>query len=209
MKIANVIIADDHPVVFEGLSMLIKRNKTIGKVVHALHGQEVLNILKDTDTAFHIIFMDISMPVMDGIEATYEVRKLYPNIKIIGMSQHDDKPRIKQMILNGANAYLLKISSAEIIFNAIDAVLSDKRYFPPDVADVLLDGNIEKNTVDLSSREMEVLKALIKGKQTKVIANELGISDNSVVTYKRRLFEKTGVNNISALVTYALKNNLD
>lgn len=209
MKQANVIIADDHPVVYEGLSMLIKRKNVIGKVVHAHHGREVLNILKDNETEFQIIFMDISMPVMDGIEATYEIRKLYPDIKIIGMSQHDDKPRIRQMILNGANSYLLKILSAEIIFHAIDCVLSNKRYFPPEVTDVLLEGKLEKTNIEISARELAVLQALTKGKIIKQIAFDLGIAENSVITYKRRLFAKIGVNSISALVSYALKNNLD
>jgi DNA-binding NarL/FixJ family response regulator len=208
MKIANVIIADDHPVFFEGLSMLVKRHKSIGKIVHAEHGMQVLEILKENPDTFHIIFMDISMPVMDGITATFEIKKLYPDVKIIGMSQHDDQRRIRQMIKNGASAYLLKISGSDIIFDAINAVLENRRYFAPGVTDILFEDQIQKTTVDLSQRELEVLQELVRGKSIKEIAIEKGLYESSIITFKKRLFEKTGTNSIPSLINFALANDL-
>lgn len=208
MKFANVIIADDHPVFFEGLSMLVKRHRSISRIVHAENGAQVLEILKENKGEFQIIFMDISMPVMDGLTATLEVKKLYPEVRIIGMSQHDDQRRIKQMIKNGASAYILKISGSDIIFDAIDAVLENRRYFSASVADILFENQIEKKTVDLSQRELEVLQELVKGKSIKEIAIEKGLYESSIITFKKRLFEKTGTNSISSLISYALANDL-
>jgi DNA-binding NarL/FixJ family response regulator len=208
MKFANVIIADDHPVFFEGLSMLVKRHQSVGRIVHAENGAQVLEILKENQGEFQIIFMDISMPVMDGITATLEVKKLYPEVRIIGMSQHDDQRRIKQMIKNGAVAYLLKISGSDIIFAAIDSVLENRRYFSPSVADILFDNQIEKKTVDLSQRELEVLKELVKGKSIKEIAFEKGLAESSIITFKKRLFEKTDTSSIHSLISFALANDL-
>jgi DNA-binding NarL/FixJ family response regulator len=208
MKFANVIIADDHPVFFEGLSMLVKRHQSVGRIVHAENGAQVLEILKENQGEFQIIFMDISMPVMDGLTATLEVKKLYPEVRIIGMSQHDDQRRIKQMIKNGAAAYLLKISGSDIIFAAIDAVLENRRYFSPSVADILFENQIEKKTVDLSQRELEVLKELVKGKSIKEIAFEKGLAESSIITFKKRLFEKTDTSSIHSLISFALANDL-
>ena len=208
MKFANVIIADDHPVFFEGLSMLVKRHQSVGRIVHAENGAQVLEILKENQGEFQIIFMDISMPVMDGITATFEIKKLYPDVKIIGMSQHDDQRRIKQMIKNGAAAYLLKISGSDIIFAAIDAVLENRRYFSPSVADILFENQIEKKTVDLSQRELEVLKELVKGKSIKEIAFEKGLAESSIITFKKRMFEKTDTSSIHSLISFALANDL-
>lgn len=208
MKFANVIIADDHPVFFEGLSMLVKRHQSVGRIVHAENGAQVLEILKENQGEFQIIFMDISMPVMDGITATLEVKRLYPEVRIIGMSQHDDQRRIKQMIKNGAAAYLLKISGSDIIFAAIDAVLENRRYFSTSVADILFENQIEKKTVDLSQRELEVLKELVKGKSIKEIAFEKGLAESSIITFKKRLFEKTDTSSIHSLISFALANDL-
>jgi DNA-binding NarL/FixJ family response regulator len=208
MKFANVIIADDHPVFFEGLSMLVKRHQSVGRIVHAENGAQVLEILKENQGEFQIIFMDISMPVMDGITATFEIKKLYPDVRIIGMSQHDDQRRIKQMIKNGASAYLLKISGSDIIFAAIDAVLENRRYFSTSVADFLFENQIEKKTVDLSQRELEVLQELVKGKSIKEIAFEKGLAESSIITFKKRLFEKTDTSSIHSLISFALANDL-
>ena len=213
MEIINILIADDHEVIHNGIADILKSNKRYHIVGHAYNGQEVIekaiNLLPD------LIFMDISMPLLNGIEAIKLISEKLPEVKIIALSQHDETEYVIQALKAGANGYLIKNSKKEDFFNAIETVVLKNRYLSGELSEKIIDEALDQNLarheleiVYLTRREIDILQKIANDSTNQEIADDLNISLRTVETHRRNLMQKIKVNTVVGLLKYASKNNL-
>lgn len=211
----NILLVDDHKLIRDALKSYFEEDQDFTIVDEAGNGQEALVLLKEHEV--DVVMMDISMPVMDGIECTQHITDDYPDIKVLALSMMNDGQFIKKMLSAGAMGYILKNSGEEEIKKALRAVFEGETYFSAEVNETvmqnMLKGGVKRNhklVVDLplTSREEEVLKLILKEYSNQEIADELFISPRTVDAHKRNLLEKTGSKNTAGLVLYAVEKNL-
>ena len=207
----KVIIVDDHLLIRVGFSTLLADYENIELIGEAKDGVEFLKLL-ETDIP-DVVFMDINMPGMNGIDATREAIKLLPNLKIVALSTNDGEDSIDAMIQAGAKGFLLKKIIADDIIKAIENVTKGGSYFSPELVSYL-SKNLSKQKsnnlfkVDLNAREKEVLNLLCQGLSTQEIADKLFLSNRTVEIYRANLLLKTNTKNSIGVVLYAIKNRL-
>lgn len=205
----KIAIADDHDLVREGLESLLKDTEDINPVILAKNGRELLDLMRGQSV--HVILLDIDMPELNGVETTRELKRQFPEVHILILTMHDEKHFIQQLIGEGAHGYLLKNSSRDELTAAIRLVYSGKNSFSGEVT-MKLAGSDESDKSDelseLTSREMEILTQIAKGKSNKEIGEELFISHRTVDTHRTNLMKKLDVNNIAGLIRIAYRNNL-
>ena len=209
----NILIADDHEVIHNGIRDILRSHKRYNIVGHAFNGEDA--IIKALSIKPDIIFMDISMPVLNGIEATKEIRIKQPGIKIIALSQHEEKEYVYQFLKSGGDGYLLKNSKKKEFIDAIESVLSNRRYLSQDIADQLVTDSLLKSggmdeqvQIHLTRREIEIIQQIANDKSNQEIADELNISLRTVETHRRNLMQKLKINSVVALMKYATIHNL-
>ncbi len=205
----RLIIADDHPLMRDGIKTILTGNKEVEVVGCAGDGTELLEILDTTDA--DVILMDINMPGMNGIDATQQVRKKHPGIKVLVFSQYDEKRFVKQLMKNGANGYLLKNSAASELVNAIKVVHDGGLYLSDELPNIFVDKPKKRTNQlfpKLTKRETEVLKQICQEKSTAEIAETLFLSPNTVETHRANLLLKIGAKNTAGLVKWAVENEI-
>ena len=208
MEIITLVIVDDHIIFRKGLRAVLDEITNIKVIGEASNGHELFDILKKNEV--DIVFMDIKMPVMDGIEATKKAREKYPDLKIIALTMHEEIGYFNKMIDAGANGFLLKKTTKDELEKAIKKVMMDDNYFSEEFISSISKHNISKNKskIKLSDREMEILELICKGYSNPEISKYLGISQRTIDGHRGRLFEKTGAKNAPNLVMFAVKNGL-
>lgn len=211
MESINILIADDHPVVREGLIAMLSREADFNVVGEAKDGVEAVSRAKELKP--DVVLMDLRMPEMDGVEAMRQIRSAMPDIKFIILTTYSDDDYIFSGIEAGARAYLLKDAPREDLFKAIRAVSRGESLIQPVVASKLLDrfSQLSRRTPsgeELSERELEVLCLMAKGAANKEISAELNIAQSTVKTHITNIFQKLGVNDRTEAVTQALKKGL-
>lgn len=207
----RVMITDDHPVVREGLSAMLSREKDIEVVAEAANGNEAIE--KARDLKPDIVLMDLRMPEVDGVEAMRRIRTENPDIKFIVLTTYDNDEYIFQGIEAGARAYLLKDSPREEMFKAIRVVSEGGSMIEPAVAGKVLDrfaalSRQVQIPETLSEREVEILKLIAQGTSNKIIATSLNIGESTVKTHIQSIFNKLGVNDRTEAVTEAIKKGI-
>ena len=205
----RLIIADDHPVIRDGLKTILEKERDIKLVATVDNGKQLLDLLEKKQA--DVILMDVNMPEMNGIEATKKVRKTYPEIKVLSFSQYDEKRFVKQLLKSGANGYLLKNAVAEELIKAIKMVHSGGLYLSEELPNVFGEKPKKRSNYlfpDLSPREIDVLKEICQEKNTQEIADTLFISHNTVETHRANLLLKVGVKNTAGLVKWAIENEI-
>lgn len=214
MSKIKIAIADDYKIFREGLKVGLSADEALEVILEADNGED---LLKGLETASpDVILMDLKMPVMDGMEATKEVRKKYPAVKVLVVSMYEDDKFIIHLMENGANGYLLKNTEPDEIRRSIHAVHENGYYFNDLVNKALLKKLVLKNNlkpsfnqnVELTEREQEVLKLICEEKTAAEIAKEIFLSPRSVEGIRQRLIEKVGVRNSAGLVMFAVKNGI-
>lgn len=211
----TIAIVDDHPLFIEGFKSYLSLNDKIENIKTAFDGQQFIDMLS-TDYTPDIVFMDILMPVLNGIETTYYIKKHHPKVKIIALSSLESVEHVERMIDAGVDGYLLKESTPQEIDNAIDAVISNNNYFSNKILlslskrTVIESGPANKNVhmIPLSSREREILTQLCKGCSRGEIAEMLNLSERTVDKHKENILAKTGCKNLINLVVHSIKNEL-
>jgi DNA-binding NarL/FixJ family response regulator len=207
----KILIADDHPVVREGLIAMLSREADFQVVGEAKDGLEALN--KSKELSPDVVLMDLRMPEMDGVEAMRQIRSAMPDIKFIILTTYSDDEYIFSGIEAGARAYLLKDAPREDLFKAIRSVSRGESLIQPVVASKLLDrfSQLSRRVPsgeELSGRELEVLCLMAKGSANKEISAELNIAQSTVKTHITNIFQKLGVNDRTEAVTQALKKGI-
>lgn len=209
MDIIKVVIVDDHVIFRKGLMAILNEIDDVKVVGEASNGQEAIKLLKRLET--DVILMDIKMPGMDGIEATEKILAVHPEIKIIALTMFEEISYFNKMIEVGASGFLLKKTDVDELEKALHQVYAGDAYFSEEfvssVSPDLLQKNV-RNTINLSEREMEVLKLICKGYSNPEIARQLYISARTVDGHRAKLLEKTGAKNAANLVMYAVRNGL-
>lgn len=206
-KIFKILIVDDHELIHNGLSDFLQDASGYEIIGHAYDGVEA--IAKTEELEPDIILMDISMPKKNGIDATTEILKDHPNIKIIALSQHEQKEYISRMMKAGCYGYLLKNSRKDEILRALSEVSSARKYVNSDLIDSLLTTSTDqKEEAILTKRELEILRGIAAGKNNPEIADDFSISVRTVETHRRNLMQKLKVNSVVDLLRTASHLNL-
>ena len=207
----KVLIADDHPIVREGISARLSRKFDCIVVGEANNGLEAVSAAATLKP--DIIIMDIMMAKMDGILATEHIKKTAPGIKVIILSMHKRKEYILRAFQAGADGYILKENISKEVVDAVKSVLKGERYICHSVSQHLAEeyihmtGNDRLNPLNtLSLREKEVLKMLVGGRQNREIAEALFITTSTVKTHRNNVMQKLGVHDLAGLVRFAVKN---
>lgn len=207
----KIITVDDHHIFRSGLNLVLNQIESVEVIAEAGNGQEFLNtlIVHTPD----IVFIDIRMPVMDGIEATKKAIELYPNIKIIAISMFGEEENLENMIKAGARGFLLKNIDAREIEYALKQVYKGKNYYSSELLPYFTNKFINpeekiKSDISLTQREIEILKLVAKGLTNKEIASQLYISKRTVDGHKANILAKTDSKNVVLLLLYALKHGL-
>jgi len=207
----KILIADDHPVVREGLFAMLSREVDFDVIGEAKDGVEAVNKAKELSP--DVVLMDLRMPEMDGVEAMRQIKSEMPDVKFIILTTYSDDEYIFSGIEAGARAYLLKDAPREELFKAIRAVHRGESLIQPVVASKLLDrfSELSRRTPsgdELSSRELEILCLMAKGAANKEISAQLNIAQSTVKTHISNIFQKLGVNDRTEAVTQAIKKGI-
>jgi DNA-binding NarL/FixJ family response regulator len=207
----NIFIVDDHRILRDGLRMLLELQGDIRVVGEAEDGRKALDGILSAKP--DVVLMDITMPELNGIDATQNIMLKLPKTKVIILSVHSDSEHVYRAFQAGAKGYLLKESAGDEVVKAVRAVYQNQRYISHKLSDVLPTNYArqrqERSPVELlSAREREVLQLTVEGATSAVIAEKLSLSPKTVDTYRSRLMEKLGVQNLPELVRFAIKHGL-
>jgi len=209
----RIILADDHQIVRQGLRILLEAETDMQIVAEADNGRKVLK--QAQELLPDIVIMDLSMPELNGIEATRQILSGAPEVKVIALSMHSDSLFVLNMIKSGASGYLLKDCALEELVKAIRAVVDDKTYLSPGVSDIVIRDfvtgwqttNSSAFSV-LSPREREVLQLMAEGRTTNQIADGLCVSVKTVEAHRKQVMTKLGIHSVAELTKYAIRQGL-
>lgn len=209
----RILLADDHKILREGIKSLIEKQSDMQVIGEADNGRETVRLVRELSP--DIVVIDISMPDMNGIEATRQIISKDSRIKIIALSVHSDKRYVTEMLNAGASGYLLKECAFGELVNAIRTVITNRSYLSPEITDVMINDYkhmLSKETLSvfslLTPREREVLQLLAEGTTTKDIAAKLNVSVKTVETYRQQIMDKLDIHSIAELTKYAIKEGL-
>jgi DNA-binding NarL/FixJ family response regulator len=215
MKQITVLLAEDHQIVREGFRALLKHEPDIEVIGEAETGRQAVQLTRKLRPA--VIVMDIAMPLLNGLEATRQIRKAVPDTKVLILSAHSDDAYVEQVAALGAAGFLLKQTSSNVLAKAIREVHQGKTFFSSDISRRLQDrdpksldagGNYKKKNNRLSSREMEVLQLIAEGKPNKQVAAELGVSFKTVDKHRQHLMGKLNIHDVAGLTRYAIAEGI-
>ncbi len=208
-KDIKIIIAEDHEIFLDVLKNTITKNYDIQVIATAINGQDLLQKLTVYEP--DLILLDIRMPIMDGMEAAIEIKKNYPNIKIIMLTMHSDLSIIKEMMDIGIHGYILKNSNIKEIINSIEKVLEGELYYGTEVKESLIEEVVEKPMTDnivISRIEKEILSLVCAGNTDEQISQQLELNITTIELYLKKLFIRIKLDNREDLIRYAYENNL-
>jgi DNA-binding NarL/FixJ family response regulator len=209
MKKLRVFLADDHAVVREGLKALVNAQPEMEVVGEAADGRTATEQVQKLHP--DVVVMDVSMPEMNGAQATERLKQTCPLVKVLALTVHEDKGYLHQLLEAGAVGYVLKRAAAEELIRAIRTVAAGGVYLDPTLAGKVVGGFVRKPGKhsaageSLSERETEVVRMLARGHSNKEIAAKLSLSVKTVETYKARSLEKLGLHSRADLVRYAMQ----
>ncbi|MBI2729159.1 MAG: response regulator transcription factor [Sphingobacteriales bacterium] len=208
----NIAIADDHVLYRAGVKTALSQKKDIKVIAEADNGMQLLNLLKHIQP--DVILLDIEMPIMNGIATLPEIKQLYPQIKVIMLTMHDDHSMITKLMELGANSYLTKNSDSEIIYDAVKTCFEQEYYFNALTNKALIDGLRHKRSDDspqevkLNDKEITILRLMCEEKSTKEIADIVDLSPRTVEAIRDKLKSKVGAKSTAGLIMYAVKHNI-
>jgi two-component system response regulator NreC len=209
----RILLADDHRIMREGLRALLQEQPAMTVVGEAENGRKAVQLAKELTP--DVVIMDVTMPEMNGIEATTQIKASLPGVRVIALSIHMDRRFVVQMFQAGATGYLLKDCAFEELARAIRTVSDGRIYLSPGIADVVVGEFLRRPASEsgagipsLSGREREVLQLTAEGRSMKEIASALHVSVKTIETHRRQLMIKVGVNSVAELTKYAIREGL-
>jgi two-component system response regulator NreC len=209
-KTITVFLADDHTIVRQGLAKLLEAEPDLQVVGEAENGREA--VVKVEKLRPDVVLMDIAMPMLNGIEATRQIKKICPRTKVIILSMHSHDRYISELFSLGASGYMLKSSTGADIVSAIHTAAKGSTYLSPSISDKVIEDylSLKKRSHEddlynrLSNREREVFQMIAEGRSTKEIAKILYLSPSTVKTHRSNIMEKLEMDNISQLIQFAI-----
>jgi DNA-binding NarL/FixJ family response regulator len=209
----RILLADDHRIVREGLRDLLEKRTDLKVVGEASDGMEAVRLASELRP--DVVIVDVSMPVLNGIEATRRIVAEHPAVKVVALSMHPDRRYVIEMLKAGAVAYLLKDSAFDELIHAIESVMARASYLSPAITDMVVREYVaslprEGGTAYsvLTAREREVLQLLAEGLPTKTIASRLGVSVKTAESYRQQIMEKLDLHSVAELTKYAVREGL-
>lgn len=203
----KIFLTDDHAILLGGLVKILSVEEDFEVIGSAGSVQETLDQL--TQKNVDLLITDYNLPDDDGLSLVRQVKRKYPEIRIIVLSMHDEAHLIKEILKEGVDGYILKKDSHEELVSAVRAVKNGKVYLSSDVNAMLMKGlNGTEEQKLLTDREREILKLIAKEYTNRQMAEELFISERTVETHRKNIFRKTGTNNLVGLIKFAYANNL-
>jgi len=209
----RILLADDHKIIAEGLRSLLEKNPSFVVVGHAADGRAAVRLAAELSP--DLVIMDISMPGLNGFEATRQILGANPRTKVIALSMHNDGHYIAAALKAGAMGYLLKESAFEELAAALRTVMAGQSYLSASIADLVIKDyirHLEKQGTDafsvLNPREREVLQSLSEGLSTKEIAARLKVSIKTVETYRGQVMNKLNIHSVAELTKYAIREGI-
>jgi len=210
MTAIRVLIADDHSIVAEGLKHLVDAEPDMKVVALVEDGREAVRIAAEAGP--DVVVMDLSMPELNGADATRAIIAREPKCRVIILSMYSEREYVRRALKAGAIGYVVKRSAAKELVEAIRAAHAGQRYLSPRVADVMIEDGGPDEGDDLlgklSAREREVLQLIAEGHTSASIAERLSLSQKTVETYRARLIEKLGIRDVPGLVRFAIQRGI-
>ena len=215
----RLLLADDHEIVRKGLRALLEAEPGWQVAAEAADGRDAVE--KAQQIKPDIAILDISMPLLNGLEATRQIVKGISQTKVLVLTMHDSDPLIQQVLEAGARGYLLKSDAARDLVAAVDALRRNKTFFTPKVAQMVLEGylgrptkdneaedNNRKNGLRLTARQKQILQLLAEGKSSKEVAVTLNISVKTAETHRANIMRRLDCHSVTELVRYAIRNHI-
>ncbi len=210
----RIVLADDHAIVRQGLSRAIEQEDNMEVVGQASNGRDTIDVVRELSP--DILITDISMPDLNGVEATRQILRELPDVKVVALSMHSSRQFVMEMFKAGAVGYLLKDCDYDELVKAIHAVADGRIYVSPSIGDVIVDDLIGGNSGGetpsafsvLTPREREVLQLMAEGNTTRQIALRLYISPKTVEAHRLRVMNKLDIDNVAQLTKYAIQEGL-
>ncbi|MGA9994227.1 MAG: response regulator transcription factor [Pyrinomonadaceae bacterium] len=213
MKTTNIVLADDHRIVRQGLRALLAAEADFKVIGEADDGREALEVVRRLNP--DVLVLDLMMPGLNGLEVARQLHKQSPKVGLVVLSMYDDEGFVLEALANGVSAYVLKDSNSSDLVQAVREVAAGRRYLSPPLSDRAIEtyqqmarvGAMDKHET-LTTREREVLQLSAEGHTNSEIAARLGISTRTAETHRSRLMHKLGLHTQSDLIRYALKRGI-
>lgn len=205
----RVLLADDHTVVRKGFRMILDQQEDLEVVGEASNGKEAVDLANSLQP--EVVVMDVTMPELNGIEATRRIAEVAPRARVLALSMHKDSVYVREILRAGAKGYLLKDSGEADLLNAVRVIARGEAFLSPAVSDAVLTDYRRHvtNPLDLlTSREREVLQSIAEGRTNKEIATNLNLSVYTVEAHRGRIMEKLNLHSTGELVRFALRNGV-
>lgn len=214
MKPTRILVTDDHTIVRKGLRSLLDAEEGLEVVGEAKSGREAIE--KTEELCPDVVLMDFSMPDLNGLEATRQIKQHQPEVKVLILTMHDNEEYVFEMLRAGASGYVLKQSATSELILAIEAVSQSKTFLSPSISGSVIEGYLNRGKSipngdsydSLTRREREVLQLIGEGLSTRAIAERLTISIKTVESHRSNVMEKLGRQNIADLIKYAIRKGL-
>ncbi len=209
----KILLVDDHKIVREGLRTLLEKQPGWRVIAEAADGITAVRLVQQLSP--DLVIMDITLPDLNGIEATRRMMTKKPGLKVIALSMHSDRRFVVEMLKSGASGYLLKDSAFDELISAIHSVIGQRTYLSSQITDLMVRDYVQHHNQRersafsvLTSREREVLQLLAEGKATKEIASQMNVSVKTIETHRKQIMDKLNVRSIAELTKYAIREGL-
>jgi len=209
MKSLRILLADDHELLRQGLRTLIEDQSGWQVCGEATTGREA--VAKARELKPDIVVMDFTMPELNGMEATRQIRAALPRTQVLLLTMHESEELVREVLAAGARGYVLKSDAGRVLVDALKALADQKPYFTSKISALVLEGYlnpITRENPELTPREREIVQLVAEGRSTKELADRLGIRPKTADTHRTNLMRKLNLHSVSEVVRYAIRNKL-